>query len=61
VLVGEFDAIKPRKYAEIIAGAIAGAELVIIPHAGHAVFMEQPGVFNTLLSGFVLKHGEVSA
>jgi 3-oxoadipate enol-lactonase len=61
VLVGEFDAIKPRKYAEIIAGAIAGAELVIIPHAGHAVFMEQPGVFNTLLSGFVLKHSEVSA
>jgi 3-oxoadipate enol-lactonase len=61
VLVGELDAIKPRKYAEIIAGEIAGAELVVIPHAGHAVFMEKPDIFNTLLTGFALKHREVQA
>lgn len=59
VLVGELDILKPRKYAEIIAAEITGAELVIIPHAGHAVCMEQPAAFNSAVVGFVLKHCEV--
>jgi len=57
VLVGEDDILKPRKYAEIIAREIPGAELVIVPHAGHAVCFEQPGVFNTLCLGFLAKQG----
>lgn len=61
VLVGELDILKPRKYAEIIASEIPGAELVIIPHAGHAVCMEQPAAFNSAVMGFVLKHCEVAA
>ena len=56
VIVGEDDLLKPRKYAEIIAREIPGAELVIVPHAGHAVCWEQPGIFNTLLLGFVAKN-----
>jgi 3-oxoadipate enol-lactonase len=56
VIVGEDDLLKPRKYAEIIAREISGAELVVVPHAGHAVSWEQPGVFNTLLLGFVAKN-----
>ncbi len=58
VIVGENDLLKPRKYAEIIAREIPGAELVVVPHAGHAVCWEQPGVFNTLLLGFVAKNSQ---
>lgn len=61
VMVGEEDILKPRKYAEIIAAAITGAELAIIPHAGHAVCLEKPGTFNDLLLGFILKHSIRSA
>jgi len=61
VLVGELDLLKPRKYAEIIAHEIPGAELVILPNGGHAICMEQPAAFNSALLGFVLKHCEVVA
>ena len=56
VIVGEDDILKPRKYAESIAREIPGAELAVVPHAGHAVSWEQPGVFNSLILGFVTKH-----
>jgi 3-oxoadipate enol-lactonase len=59
VLVGELDTLKPRKYSEIIAREIKGSELVIIPHGGHAVCLEQPAAFNSVVLGFVLKHSEV--
>ncbi len=55
VIVGEEDILKPRKYAEIIAREIPNAEFVVVPHAGHAVCWEQPGVFNTLSLGFLAK------
>ena len=61
VIVGENDILKPRKYSEIIACHIPGAELAVIPSAGHAVCLEKPGVFNDLLLGFVLKHCERAA
>lgn len=61
VLVGELDILKSRKYSEIIAREIPGAELLIIPHGGHAICMEQPGAFNTAVLGFVLKHSEETA
>jgi 3-oxoadipate enol-lactonase len=57
VTVGELDLLKPRRYSEIIAQAIPGAELALIPHAGHAALWEQAGVFNTLMLGFLAKHG----
>jgi len=56
VMVGEFDILKPRKYSEIIASHIPGAELVVVPNAGHALCMEQPGAFNTQVLGFVNLH-----
>ena len=61
VLVGELDILKSRKYAEIITHEISGAELVVIPHGGHAICMEKPGEFNDVVLGFVLKHCEVVA
>jgi 3-oxoadipate enol-lactonase len=61
VLVGEEDILKGRKYSEIIANHIKGAELIIIPHAGHAICLEKPGAFNDAVLGFVLRHCEVVA
>ena len=58
VMVGEDDPLKPRKYAEIIAREIPGAEFAVVPHAGHAVSWEQPALFNTLVLGFLAKHME---
>jgi len=55
VVVGEHDLLKPRPYSEIIASEIPGAELAIIPHAGHAAMWEQPGIFNSLIVGFISK------
>lgn len=58
VIVAENDILKSRKYSEILVREIPGAEFAIIPYGGHAVCLEQPGVFNTLLMGFFAKHSE---
>ena len=57
VIVGEEDILKPRKYAEIIAREVPKSEFVVIPHAGHATLWEQAELFNTLILGFLAKHG----
>lgn len=44
VMVGEEDTLTPPAEAEVLAGGIAGAELVVVPGAGHMVPMEAPGV-----------------
>ena len=58
VVVGEHDMLKPRMYDEIIAAEIPGAEFAVIPNAGHAAMWEQPGIFNSLVIGFVTKHAD---
>ena len=60
VMVGEQDVLKPPKYARAIAACIPGAELALIPGAGHALSFEKPGVFSSLVLGFVLKHAVTS-
>jgi 3-oxoadipate enol-lactonase len=55
VIVGEYDMLKPRKYAEIIAREVPNAEFSVVPHAGHAVCWERPALFNTLVLGFLAK------
>ena len=57
VVAGELDLLKPRKYSEIIAREILGAEFALIPQAGHAAMWERAGVFNSLILGFLAKHG----
>jgi len=56
VVCGEQDALKPVRYSRAIAEAIPGAELVVVPDAGHAVVIEQADTVNTLLHGFIQKH-----
>ncbi len=58
VMVGEEDILKPRYYSEIIASQIPGALLVVVPGAGHALCLEKPAAFNTLVLGFVEQHHE---
>jgi 3-oxoadipate enol-lactonase len=58
VIVGEDDLLKPRRYSETIAREIPGACLATVPHAGHAVCLEKPDLFNSLLLGFLALHVE---
>jgi 3-oxoadipate enol-lactonase len=56
VVSAEHDSLKPCHYGREIADGIQGAELVVVPDAGHAVVLEKPDVVNTLLLGFLAKH-----
>jgi 3-oxoadipate enol-lactonase len=58
VVVGEEDILKPRKYSERIVREIPGAELVVVPGAGHAVCLEKPALFNAILLGFLAVNKE---
>ncbi|GAB2637420.1 alpha/beta fold hydrolase [Prescottella soli] len=54
VVVGERDPI-PRRHTELIAHSIPGAELVILPGAGHACAEERPDVFNAVVLDFLAR------
>jgi pimeloyl-ACP methyl ester carboxylesterase len=53
VVAGARDAIHPPGEHEALAGAIAGAELVVYPEAGHALHWEEPQRFAADLMAFV--------
>jgi 3-oxoadipate enol-lactonase len=53
VVVGDEDVLTPPAASEEIARGIAGAELTIIPGAGHMSNMEQPAAFNQALARFL--------
>jgi len=57
VMVGEKDWIKGIEYARILRDRITGAELHVIPGAGHASCWENYAVFNSILLGFLAKVG----
>jgi 3-oxoadipate enol-lactonase len=58
VLVGADDIAMPVAFSEILAKNIPGAELVVIPDAGHLSNLEQPEAFNAALMKF---HDRISA
>jgi pimeloyl-ACP methyl ester carboxylesterase len=53
VVVGEGDVIAPVDVAEAMAKAIPGAQLEIVPDAGHVANLENPAVFNRAFSEFL--------
>ena len=55
VLWGEDDRRSPLAVAEQLHAAIPGAELAIIPNAGHLSNMEQPDAFNAHVRRFCLQ------
>jgi 3-oxoadipate enol-lactonase len=53
VAVGEEDTGTPQAMAERIAGAVAGAKLIVIPKAGHATTLEQPAIVTAAIGAFL--------
>jgi 3-oxoadipate enol-lactonase len=49
VIVGELDEETPPAYAQALADGIAGAELSVVPGAGHISNLEAPAAVNALL------------
>lgn len=55
IVVGEEDKATPVDSSRKMQAAIAGADLVIIPQAGHVANLEQPERFNAALLDFLAK------
>ena len=55
MVCGEEDVITPRAEAEILQRGIKGAELAMIPKAGHLPSMETPDEFNQVLKTFLAR------
>jgi pimeloyl-ACP methyl ester carboxylesterase len=53
VAVGDEDVGTPPALAERIAGAIAGAKLMVIPGAGHGSTLEQPAIVTAAIGAFL--------
>ncbi len=53
VLHGAADHVVDPRNAELLAGSIPGAELVVFEHAGHLLFWEEPERFVSTLSRFL--------
>jgi 3-oxoadipate enol-lactonase len=53
VAVGDEDVGTPPALAERIAGAIAGAKLMVIPGAGHGSTLEQPSIVTAAIGAFL--------
>lgn len=61
VVVGEEDVAQPPAEAERLCAAIAGAQLVRIPRAGHSVSVEQPDQVSEAIAKFLESAAEVGA
>ncbi|GAA1742277.1 alpha/beta fold hydrolase [Aeromicrobium alkaliterrae] len=57
VATGQHDVATPVAKAEVIAAAIPGARLVVIPGAGHSSTLERPDVVTDLIETHLAKHG----
>ncbi len=53
VVVGDQDAITPIAFSQRMQRLIPGAEIEVIPDAGHMANMEQPAAFNRALGSFL--------
>lgn len=53
VVVGAEDQVTPPVLSEGLAAGIPGAELVVIPEAGHLANQEQPAAFNQAVARFL--------
>lgn len=55
VVVGDEDTITPPALSEELAALIPGAEMHIIPAAGHLANIEQPAAFNAAIDAFLAR------
>ena len=56
VMAGERDPYCPPKASQMIADAIPGAELTVIPGAGHCMHWESPEATNEMILRFIDSH-----
>ena len=54
VIVGDYDWRTPPSASRVLAAGIAGAELCVIPEAGHFPFGEQPEAFTAAVRQFLI-------
>jgi pimeloyl-ACP methyl ester carboxylesterase len=55
VLGGTRDLLTPPRHSEAIAAAIPGAELVLVPDAGHLVLLERPELVSAHLAALLVR------
>lgn len=53
VLCGSADQVTPPKFSQYLHTRISGSRLVLVPHAGHMVLLEQPEAVYQALAGLV--------
>lgn len=53
VLCGSVDQVTPPKFSQYLQTHIRGSRLVLVPHAGHMVLLEQPETVYQALAGLV--------
>ena len=56
VIGGDADLYAPSPMLRTFAAHIPGAELVVVPEAGHSLYWERPDLFNRALLEFFAKH-----
>jgi pimeloyl-ACP methyl ester carboxylesterase len=56
LLTGDSDLFAPPPMVRMFAAHVKGAEVVIVPEAGHSTYWEQPDVFNRVVLQFLGKH-----
>ncbi|MFF6811825.1 alpha/beta fold hydrolase [Streptomyces sp. NPDC012403] len=61
VLAGVRDLVTPSEHSEAIADLLPGAELVLVPDAGHLVMLEHPEVVTDRLADLLTRVGAVPA
>ncbi|MER5433965.1 alpha/beta hydrolase [Streptomyces sp. NPDC002588] len=61
VLAGIGDLVTPSEHSEAIADMLPGAELVLVPDAGHLVMLEHPEVVTDRLADLLARAGAVPA
>jgi pimeloyl-ACP methyl ester carboxylesterase len=58
VIGGDADLYVPPPMLRTYAAHIPGAELVVVPEAGHSLYWERPDLFNRALLDFFAKHAQ---
>jgi len=53
ILCGEKDVMTPPKFSEALRDSIPGAQLEIVPEAGHMLMLEQPDAVAKSLEQFL--------
>jgi pimeloyl-ACP methyl ester carboxylesterase len=56
VLTGDHDVLVPRAYGEALRTGIAGAEMMVVPDAGHLCTIEQPQVVTRTVAAFLERY-----